>query len=116
MPLPPGTHEGWAVYRLLFSLYPFNSYLFPPCCPDDILGDLFFPSLFCVCAARLSRFSCAFLSYEYLLQGCVLFSNFVPTRFFISVCMGQTHSLPRSLATCPCHTLFVSLPVYPSSL
>ncbi|SRR6266481_1453711 len=65
---------------------------------------------FCVCAA--SPASHVHLSYKYLLQGCVLFSNFVLTRFFISVCIGQSRSLARSLTMRPRHTLFVSLSFY----
>ena len=50
------------------------------------------------------------LSYKYLLQGCVLFTYICSNPFFpLSARIGQSHSLPRSLAMRPRHALFVSL-------
>ena len=109
--LPPrGIHEGLVVYLPCFVCLHLSTHTFSPLLSFEIsLVILSSPSLFCVLAACLSRFPCAFLSYEYLLQGCVLFSHFCSNPFLLSarVCAKPTRSLGRSLHVLA--TLFLSL-------
>ena len=110
MPLPPDTRRGPIVYVLCLSYLLSRTLFFPfvvPVTGDDLLGDIFFIPVLRLCC--LSRFSCAFyLTNIYCKVVCCYPISVLTLFFFISACIGQSRSLPRSLTTRTRHTLFVS--------
>lgn len=114
MPLLPDTRRGPVVYDLCLSLslesYLFSSFFLLSLLLVMISLVIFSPVLRLCC---LSRFSCAFLSYKYLLQGCVLFSNSVLTLFYQRVYRPKSLSLSVAHYAPSPHSFFYQSASFP---